>query len=133
MYNTPIPEKSKIKISKQDIATGKELPGAHLVVKDASGKIIDEWVSTTTPHYMGELAEGKYTLIETISPKGYELSDEVIEFTVTADGGVEQTIVMYNSKIPETADMPLSLVYCGLVSFAALAGFATYKMIKRHA
>ena len=133
MYNTPIPEKSKIKISKQDIATGKELPGAHLIVKDASGKIIDEWVSTTTPHYMGELAEGKYTLIETISPKGYELSDEVIEFTVTADGGVEQTIVMYNSKIPETADMPLTLIYSGLVSFAALAGFATYKMIKRHA
>jgi uncharacterized surface anchored protein len=133
MYNTPIPEKTKIKISKQDITTGKELPGAHLVVKDSTGKIIDEWVSTSTPHYLSNLSEGKYTLIETISPKGYGLSDEVIEFEVKADGGVEQTVVMYNSPIPVTADMPIGLICGGLLSFASLAGFAIFKMIKRHA
>ena len=133
MYNTPIPEKTRIKISKQDITTKTELPGATLVVKDSTGKVIDEWVSTTTPHYLSNLAEGKYTLIETKSPEGYGLSDEVIEFEVKADGGVEQTIVMYNSPIPVTSDINLVLIYSGLASFAALAGFASYKMIKRHA
>ena len=63
----------------------------------------------------------------------YGLSDEVIEFEVKADGGVEQTVVMYNSPIPVTADMPIGLICGGLLSFASLAGFAIFKMIKRHA
>lgn len=82
-------------ISKQDITNGKELPGAHLVVKDYDGNLIKEWVSSTEPTYI-ELEPGIYTLSETIAPVGYILSTETITFTVKEDGTVS-TVVMYNS------------------------------------
>lgn len=82
-------------ISKQDVTNGKELPGAHLVVKDYDGNVIKEWVSSTEPTYI-ELEPGIYTLTETIAPDGYILSTETITFTVKEDGTVT-TVVMYNS------------------------------------
>ena len=38
--------KNPVELSKKDATTSKELPGAHLVVKDAEGNVVDEWVST---------------------------------------------------------------------------------------
>jgi hypothetical protein len=128
MYNTPIPDNSRIKISKQDITTGKELPGAKLVIKDADGKVVEEWTSTTTPHYVKDLKPGKYTLIESTAPLGYGISDEVVPFEVKADGGVEQTVVMYNSPIPVTADMNMTMIIGGLICTVALAGFSVFKL-----
>ena len=100
----------KVPVSKQDATTSKELPGATLVLKDADGKIIDKWVSTTQPHYINDLPEGVYTLIETQSPEGYGISDEVITFEVKYDGKEMAPVVMYNSKIPETADINIKYV-----------------------
>ena len=77
-----------VEISKVDVTTGEELAGAHLVVKDASGKVIDEWTSTNEVHVIKNLTPGKYTLTETIAPDGYILSDETITFTVKSDGSV---------------------------------------------
>ena len=131
MYNEPIPDNTNIKVSKQDITNQKELPGAKLVVKDSTGKIIDEWISTTQPHYVKELTPGKYTLIESTAPKGYGISDEVIEFEVKADGGLEQTIVMNNSPIPVTADLPVTAAVGGLIACVALAGFSVFKLNKQ--
>ena len=45
-------KKKGVTISKQDVATSKELPGATLVLKNSKGEIVDKWVSTTTPHYI---------------------------------------------------------------------------------
>lgn len=130
MKNKP---KTSVKISKQDVTTKKELPGAHMVVKDSTGKVVDEWISTTTPHYLPEdLAPGKYTLIETISPEGYGISEEVIDFEITADG-VEKTIVMNNSPIPVTADMNTVLIIAGLIGTVLLAGFSIFKLNKQQA
>lgn len=84
------------KISKQDITNKQELPGAHLVVKDYDGNIIEEWISGTEPKYI-ELKPGTYTLTETIAPNGYILSDETITFTVKEDGSVTD-VVMYNTR-----------------------------------
>ena len=56
-------------ISKTDITTGEELPGANLKIVDEDGNIVDEWVSTDTPHYTSNLEENHtYTLIETTCP-----------------------------------------------------------------
>ena len=88
---------NKVKISKQDITSKEELAGATLVIKDKNGKVIDEWVSTTSPHYIEDLKAGEYTLTEKIAPNGYVLSTETITFTVKDDGSV-QTVVMYNTK-----------------------------------
>ena len=66
----------KVEISKTDITTSKELPGAHVSVTDESGKVIDEWISTDKPHQM-ILDAGKYTLKEEKAPDGYVTAEEV--------------------------------------------------------
>ena len=66
----------KVEISKTDITTSKELPGAHVSVTDESGKVIDEWISTDKPHTM-TLDAGKYILREEKAPDGYVTAEEV--------------------------------------------------------
>ena len=91
-------EKTITKISKQDIISSKELPGAHLVVRDEAGKIIDEWDSTDDVHYIYGLVEGKkYTLEETTQPEGYYLNKEKVEFVVLGENKTTE-VVMKNTK-----------------------------------
>lgn len=133
IYNTKEEVKTgTIKISKQDITTKKELPGATLTIKDANGEVVASWVSTKEPHYVTGLTPGKYTLIETSSPSGYGLSDEVIEFTIDKDGKPSsELIIMYNSPIPVTADINITLIILGLIGTVSLGGFSIYKLIKQ--
>ena len=79
---------TKVEITKVDVTTGEELEGAHLVVKDSTGKVVDEWTSTKEAHIIKNLTPGEYTLTETIAPEGYKLSTETIKFTVKNDGSV---------------------------------------------
>ena len=72
---------TKVEISKQDITTEKELPGAKLIIRDKDGKEIESWTSTKEPHYIEKLPVGKYTLTEITAPKGYDVA-ETIEFEV---------------------------------------------------
>ena len=93
---------TKVKISKRDITTDKELPGATLQIIDEDGNVVEEWVSTYEAHFIeGKLIAGKeYTLRETIAPDGYEIANE-IRFTVNADGSVTE-VVMYDELTPKT-------------------------------
>lgn len=102
MYNSKTPEKKSVSISKQDITTKEELPGATLVLKDASGNTIDTWVSEATPHVITDLKQGSYTLSETIAPEGYELTTETVKFDVDKNGGTTSPVVMYNTPKKET-------------------------------
>lgn len=90
---------TKVQISKVDIATGKELPGAELVIKDKDGNTVAQWVSKDKPHYIEKLPAGEYTLTEITAPNGYQLS-ESIAFTVLPTGEL-QTVVMKDARIPE--------------------------------
>ena len=107
---------NKVAISKQDITTKQELPGATLVIKDANGKEIDRWVSTNEVHYV-ELEKGTYTLTEVIAPKGYVLSTETITFTVDENGNVDKPVIMYNTKAVEVpitdANVPMIVYLIG--------------------
>ena len=76
----------EIEISKTDITTGEELPGALLIIVH-EGKIVEEWISGETPHTV-KLDEGTYELTEVTAPKGYEVA-ETIEFTVDENGLVD--------------------------------------------
>ena len=70
-----VDEITKIEISKLDITTSKELPGAHLQVSDEEGNIVDSWISGEEAHMIKCLCVGKtYTLTETISPDGYQVA-----------------------------------------------------------
>jgi len=127
MYNAPM---TGVRISKQDATTGKELPGATLVLKDSDGNIIDKWVSTTEPHYVENLKEGTYTLIEISAPAGYGLSEEVITFEVKYDGSVMSPVVMKNSPIPDTADINIVYVIGGILLSLAAGAFSFTKLNK---
>lgn len=52
----------KVKISKVDITTNEELPGAELVIKDKDGNEIDRWISTNKPHYVEKIPAGDCSL-----------------------------------------------------------------------
>ena len=41
-----VDDTTKARISKQDITTGEELPGADLQIIDKNGDVIEEWTST---------------------------------------------------------------------------------------
>lgn len=90
---------TKVQISKVDIATDKELPGAELVIKDKDGNTVAQWVSEDKPHYIEKLPAGDYTLTEITAPNGYQLA-ESIAFTVLPTGEL-QTVVMKDARIPE--------------------------------
>ena len=95
---------TKVQISKVDIATGKELPGAELTITDKDGKEINRWVSTDTPHYIEKLPAGDYTLTEITAPDGYDIA-ESIRFTVLPTGEV-QTVVMKDARTSEKTPHP---------------------------
>ena len=131
-----IDDTTKVRISKQDITTGEELPGAKLQIIDKDGNVIFEWISTNEPHYIEAklIAGEKYILREITAPDGYEIAEDV-EFTVNADCSVTE-VVMHDkrSKTPATptfsgspqtgdnrSDMPAYLMLFGsVVIFTAL-------------
>lgn len=93
-------EITKIEISKQDITTQKELPGASMVVyeKGNPSHVLDSWISTEQSHMIHGLEAGKtYVLKETASPYGYAIAKD-IEFTIQDTGGV-QKVKMYDDIV----------------------------------
>ena len=94
---------TKVEITKTDITTGKELPGAKLTILDKDGKVVATWVSTDKPTYIEKLPIGDYTLCEESAPNGY-LKAENVKFTVK-DTGEIQRVQMKDSPI-KTPDNP---------------------------
>jgi len=123
---TMIDDATLVKISKQDMTTGTELPGATLQVIDKDGTVVEEWVSGTEPHYIEAklIAGEKYTLREITAPDGYNTAED-IEFTVNADGSVtevtmkDEAIIVTTPNVAtgDTGKSPLGyiMVIAGLV------------------
>ena len=107
---TMVDDTTKVQISKQDITTGEELPGATLQIIDENGNVVEEWVSTDEAHLVeGKLIAGKeYTLREIIAPDGYEIANE-IKFTVNEDGSVTE-VVMYDEHTPDLETPPTVII-----------------------
>ena len=101
MYDNPV----SVKISKQDITTHTELPGAKLTVNNkATGQVVDTWISTDTPHEITGLKDGVYELTEITAPNGYDIAETII-FTVRDRIVSSETVVMYDKPsetIPNT-------------------------------
>ena len=126
-------EKTKVLISKQDVTTGKELPGAELQVLDAEGKVLDKWISTEDPHMIEGLKVGKYYLIEKIAPEGYVLSEEKVEFEIKNDGTVGM-VVMLNTPIvdvPNTASAASIIISVIGVIAVGFGGWMIYRNVKK--
>lgn len=95
-------------ITKTDLSTGACVEGAHLVVKDKNGTVVDEWTSACQKDSQGNIigndpheipsTPGEYTLTETITPSGYATA-ETIEFTIDANGNVNKSLDMKDDPI----------------------------------
>lgn len=94
---------TKVEISKQDVTTKKELPGAQLKILDEEGNVVKQWISSEKPNYIEKLKVGKYKLVEEVAPDGYVLAREAVEFEVLETGD-KQTVVMYNTPLTPTPD-----------------------------
>ncbi len=105
---------TKINISKKDMAGSEEVEGAHLVIRDSNGEIVEEWISSDSPHYIEKLPVGRYTLTETIAPDGYVLNTSVVEFNVLETGDIQNEI-MYNSRLVEVPNTSSNATYIYLV------------------
>ena len=89
---------TSVKVSKVDIADGKELEGAHIQILDKDGKVVEEWVSTKEAHEVTGLKTGEtYTLRETVAPDGYDLTTDTT-FVLKEDGTVDTTQTTTTTK-----------------------------------
>ena len=91
-------------IIKVDAETGETVAGAVLVVKDANGKVVEEFTTTTSAHVLKDLADGEYTVEEKVAPAGYEKTDEVFKFTIS-DTNNKVKITIKNKLIEKTAEI----------------------------
>ena len=91
-------------ILKVDADTGEPVAGAVLVVKDSTGKIVEEFTTTTSAHVLKDLADGEYTVEEKTAPAGYEKTDEVFKFTIS-DTNNKVEITIKNKLIEKTAEI----------------------------
>lgn len=140
MENDPI----IIYISKKSINGKTELPGATLVITDKDGNLKEDldgksltWTSTTDITKF-HLAPGTYYLYETKAPKGYELSDKKLEFTILEDGTVkmdtktvdDNILVFTNTPEPTPVQTGSLLVYIIIIGTIAV-GVVTYYIMKQ--
>ena len=122
---------TKVEITKQDIS-GKELPGAKLMILDKDGKVVESWTSTEKAHYIEMLPIGKYTLREETAPDGYLVANDV-EFEVKDTGEVQHVTMVDEAKpsapsadTPKTGDdrnMKLWLILLGISAGGMGAAF----------
>lgn len=99
--------RTKVTISKQDITTSEELPGAKLRIEKIDETVVEEWISTDKPHEInGTLVVGEtYKLVEETAPDGYIRAEEIL-FKVE-DTEEIQTVVMkddYTKVLIEKVD-----------------------------
>ena len=129
---------STFKVSKQDINSSKEIPGAHLEIfyenETSTGW---SWVSTDKPQEITGLADGKYILVETTAPQGYTVA-ESIPFTIE-NGKLKDrdanTLVMKDATIidvPDTFNMQnVIAMISGLVLVSLGTGVLFYETKKK--
>lgn len=128
---------SKFSISKQDITSKKELPGATLEIRDSRDIVIQTWTSTDKPQEIVGLSDGDYTLVETTAPNGYKVS-ESISFTIE-NGKLkdddDNTLVMYDSVVVDVPDTfttkNIITMIAGLVLVAAGTSLLVYEIRKK--
>lgn len=120
------PRTSVITITKIDSSTGNILPGAVLVVKNASGEEIARFTTTEDPYVLVDLEDGTYTVEEESAPTGYKKSDEIITFTIDENNLSHQInfanypeIYVPNTKAAST----IGITLLGIILIASTIGF----------
>ena len=135
---------TRVQISKIDISTNKELPGAKLSIIDKDGKTVESWISGKEPHMIEKLRPGVYTLHEVTAPDGYEVAKDV-KFTVKETGEIQKvtmadapketrkhtTTTRRSSRSPRTGDTSNIFVWILLLALGSIMFGATWCIKKR--
>ena len=104
--NTPyteIPNTGDVVIYKLDSQSHVSIPGAVFKLLDESGNVVSLGLVTNEQGAieLSGIPAGKYSLIETTAPEGYELNSTPVEFVVTAGTSDEPVSVdVYDTKTP---------------------------------
>lgn len=118
-----------VNILKVDAATNQPLKGATLVLKDGTGNVIEEFVTTEEAHTILNLKDGEYSVIEKEAPDGYKKSDEIYKFTIS-DESPTALVVFKNYeevKVPFTgSNKSLISTLFGSVLLISGVGFVYY-------
>ena len=99
--DTVIPDykKGTVVISKVDVTTAEELPGAQIEITDKDGNRIYSGVSDEHGKVYFEVpAPGEYRFREVAAPEGYELNETIFSFTVFEDGSIIGDCTITNQK-----------------------------------
>lgn len=133
-YNEP--KTNVVTITKIDAKTNLPLAGAKLVIKDATGKVVREFITTNEPYVITDLADGIYTLIELEAPEGYTLSGEVHEFVISDKQNSHQIIFNnYKDEVevpPTDVNSQTIITVLGTILMASGAGYIYLNDKKRY-
>lgn len=88
---------TKVDISKVDASGEQEVEGARLTLYGPDKTEIDSWISSDKPHRVEHLAPGTYSLREMMSPRTYDIAEE-ITFEIK-DTGEVQSVAMKDAPI----------------------------------
>ena len=88
---------TKVDISKVDASGEQEVEGARLTLYGPDKTEIDSWTSSDKPHRVEHLTSGTYSLREMMSPRTYDLAEE-ITFEIK-DTGEVQSVAMKDAPI----------------------------------
>ena len=88
---------TKVDISKVDASGEQEVEGARLTLYGPDKTEIDSWTSSDKPHRVEHLTPGTYSLHEMMSPRTYDLAEE-ITFEIKETGEV-QSVAMKDTPI----------------------------------
>ena len=92
---------TKVQITKTDMVTKEEIPGAKLTIFDKSGETVEAWTSGKEPHMIEKLKPGTYTLREVTAPNGYEVAEDV-RFIVKESGEIQKVTMVDAPKGTKT-------------------------------
>lgn len=98
-------------ISKVDVTTMNELPGAALELKNDDGKVIETWISGSNPHIIkGLKINSWYVLSETSSPHGFTLSADV-RFYVNDTAEIQKVEMINDLTIGKLSYLKKGLIF----------------------
>ena len=125
---------TKVDFEKKEMIGGDQLAGAHFILRNESGQVIEEWDSTDRATRIEKLVPGTYTLSEVKAPNGYQLNNSVLTFEVDEVSDV-QTVTMFDAlevEVPNTAQNALLYCFIGIIIVMSGVSVLWYAYFKRH-
>ena len=123
---------TRVNLEKKEMIGGDNLAGAHFILRNEKGEVVEEWTSTDTAKTIEKLTPGQYTLSEVKAPDGYVLNSSPLAFEVEAIGDV-QVVTMYDAlevEVPNTSQNSLLYLFIGTITIMtglSIFGYTYYK------